>query len=190
MINTPPSFVTSPWALHRPRGQLAVLGLAVGGVGLANPKNFVRAWHYGAGAAAAYADYRELSPALGPSHKVGLRFGGTGQVQSLNRAFPGISLYGVEGQLPVPTFGFGFTAVPVSESRRPFSTKSRKPRAKSSQPARRASSATRKKPAWVKSALNTKLVRYQNRRRARCRKVYRGKRCKSSLGHRGRHSYR
>ena len=57
-------------------------------------------------------------PALGSSQKLGIRYGGTGEVTTLGRAIPITMMYGpLPGKVPFPDFGFGLTAVPNTSSR-------------------------------------------------------------------------
>lgn len=63
----------------------------------------------------------ELWPAIGSKKKVGFRFGGKG-VMPLGLLFPWPTnryLLPHVARFPVPTYGFGFTSVPVHESRWP-----------------------------------------------------------------------
>ena len=57
-------------------------------------------------------------PALGSSQKLGIRYGGTGEVTTLGRAIPITNMYGpLPSKVPFPDFGFGLTAVPITSSR-------------------------------------------------------------------------
>lgn len=91
-------------------------------------------WPRASQAAIAVWGYSALYPALGPDHKIGLRFGATGDTVPMSKHWflrhythgYGVSMKG----LPVPQFGLGITSVPNDETRWGFATpggKSRTP---------------------------------------------------------------
>ena len=97
---------------------------------LANP---VRMWKYGGAVVSAYTDVRGILPALGPDHKVGVRYGGTGR-KPFSEAYPLLAMNATPAvaNLPVPSFGLAITAVPGGSSRLGYEqNKSRPGQAKS-----------------------------------------------------------
>ncbi len=95
--------------------------LVAGGLGVAgiarNPQNIVRAWKYSAGAIQTATELKGLLPALGPEHKVGVRYGS--QEMTTIGEVPVLRMYSgtTTDNLPLPTFGFGLTSVPTGSSR-------------------------------------------------------------------------
>ncbi len=82
----------------------------------------LHAYRLGVKATYYYAALSPVLPAVTRKKKIGFRFGGVGVMPLGAFPFP-ISMYITPStrSLPIPTFGFGFTAVPVGESRLPFS---------------------------------------------------------------------
>ena len=81
-------------------------------------RNPIRLYKYGGGLVAYVTDVRGILPALGPDHKVGIRYGGIGR-KPFGEAYPLLSMYmlpHVEA-FPVPAFGLALTAVPNDSSR-------------------------------------------------------------------------
>ncbi len=90
-----------------------------------NPRNVVRAWKVGASTLASFTELKGTLPALGPDHKLGIRFGSQemstlGEMHLIDPTMP-------EASLPFPNFGFGFTAVPNTSSRLVYEAKKSRP---------------------------------------------------------------
>ena len=103
-----------------PRRQATFVGAAFGvaAFGALRPglqvRLMTRATHVYAGLVAMGDAY----PALGSKQKLGIRYGGTGEVTTLAKAIPFTQMYGAGPKYtPFPDFGFGFTAVPNTSSR-------------------------------------------------------------------------
>ena len=103
------------------RNQTIMAAAVLGGayLGLRAPPGIqVRLLDLGVKAYAAFVAMGDAYPALGSSHKFGVRYGGTGEVTTLARAIPVTQMYGsVPRHVPFPDFGFGLTAVPNTSSR-------------------------------------------------------------------------
>ena len=103
-----------------PQRQAAFVGLAfgAGAVGALPPGIQVRLLNLGVKSYAAAVAMGDAYPALGSSHKLGIRYGGTGEVSTLAKAVPFTQMYGAGPKYtPWPDFGFGLTAVPNTSSR-------------------------------------------------------------------------
>lgn len=83
---------------------------------------YLYAHRLGVKAAYYYTALQPVLPAVTREKKIGFRFGGVGVMPLGALPFP-FSMYITPStrSLPIPTFGFGFTAVPLGESRLPFS---------------------------------------------------------------------
>lgn len=101
-----------------PGRQMAALSLIPAGRVLSTPRNIGRAWKWGAGGIANMHALSALYPIIGPDKKLGFRFGGTGGVMPLGM-IPFLRFYSVPStrKLPIPTYGFGFTAVDANQPR-------------------------------------------------------------------------
>ena len=105
-----------------PQRQAAFVSAPVGGATVAgllrNPRTLIRTWRFGASTMATLSELGGALPALGSSQKFGVRYGGAG-VTTIGETFLGAMYLGgtPEANLPVPTFGFGVTAVPNTSSR-------------------------------------------------------------------------
>ena len=103
-----------------PQRQAAFVGATFGvaAVGALPAGIQVRLLNLGVKSYAAAVAMGDAYPALGSSHKFGVRYGGTGEVTTLARAIPVTQMYGsVPRHVPFPDFGFGMTAVPNTSSR-------------------------------------------------------------------------
>ena len=111
-------------------GAFAVTGAA--GL-MRNPRNLVRSWKFGASTMASITELSGALPALGPSQKFGVRYGGAGVATIGSTAIGNMYMGGTpEADLPFPTFAFGLTAVPNTSSRLVYeNNKSRPGQAKS-----------------------------------------------------------
>ncbi len=94
-----------------PQRQAAFVGAAfvaapVGAI-LRNPRNLIRSWKMGAATIQSWTELAGSLPALGSSHKFGVRYGGAG-VTTIGETFLGNMYMGgtPEASLPIPTFGF------------------------------------------------------------------------------------
>ena len=112
-----------------PGRQMKFVGGIYGGTGIAgltrSPKTVYRTWQFGASTITSIGEMRGLLPALGTRHKLGLRYGGTGEVTSIGSTRIGHMYMGgmPEADLPIPTYGVGLTSVPVGSSRMMFEGK-------------------------------------------------------------------
>jgi len=97
---------------------IAAALLVPGTLALRNPRNVLRAWKFGAATIEQWTELAGALPALGSSHKFGVRFGGAGMT-TIGETYLGNMYMGgtPEAGLPIPTFGFGITAVPNTSSR-------------------------------------------------------------------------
>lgn len=110
----------------------ATLGIAGGGAALGalsqrtRVKLGIHTYKVGVRAAYSYFALKPVLPAIRREKKIGFRFGSKG-VMPLGALTGPLGMYILPNmrRLPVPTFGFGFTAVPKEESRLPGSSKSR-----------------------------------------------------------------
>ncbi len=85
---------------------------------LRSPRNLIRTWKFGAATIQQWTELAGALPALGSSHKFGVRYGGVGMTTIGETALGGMYMGGMpEADLPIPTFGFGITAVPNTSSR-------------------------------------------------------------------------
>lgn len=86
----------------------------------------VHTYKVGVRAAYSYFALRPVLPAIRREKKIGFRFGSKG-VMPLGALTGPLGMYILPHmrRLPVPTFGFGFTAVPKEESRLPGRSRSR-----------------------------------------------------------------
>ena len=115
-----------------PQRQTAFVGAAftaapIGGI-LRNPRSFVRSWRFGASTIQSVTELAGALPALGSSHKFGVRYGGAGVTTIGETALGAMYMGGMpEASLPIPTFGFGITAVPVTSSRLVYEQKKSRP---------------------------------------------------------------
>jgi len=103
-----------------PQRQAAFVGTALtaGAVGALPAGIQARLLNLGVKSYAAVVAMGDAYPALGPNYKLGIRYGGTGEVTTLGRAIPITQMYGsLPGKIPFPDFGFGLTAVPNTSSR-------------------------------------------------------------------------
>ncbi len=103
-----------------PQRQARFVGAALGvaTVGAFPPGIQVRLLNLGVKSYAAAVAMGDAYPALGRSHKFGIRYGGTGEVSTLAKAVPITQMYGPGPRYtPWPDFGFGLTAVPNTSSR-------------------------------------------------------------------------
>jgi hypothetical protein len=94
------------------------LGLGVGRAMLGSPSVVSRAYHIGMRLFAYEMALAPLLPALGPKHKVGIRYGWTGEWVRWDQ-HPIMMWYSMPSTrgLPIPEMGWGPTSVPVGSSR-------------------------------------------------------------------------
>lgn len=108
-------------------GAIATGGVVLGGLSQRTKvKLGIHGYKMGVRAAYSYFALRPVLPALRRDRKIGFRFGSKG-VMPLGALTGPLGMYVLPHmrRLPVPTFGFGFTAVPKEESRLPGRSKSR-----------------------------------------------------------------
>lgn len=102
-------------------------GVAVGALSQRTKvKLGIHGYKLGVRAAYSYLALKPVLPAIRGDKKIGFRFGSRG-VMPLGALTGPLGMYVLPHmrRLPVPTFGFGFTAVPIEESRLPGRSKSR-----------------------------------------------------------------
>ena len=100
------------------QGAFVGTALLAGAVGALPAGIQVRLLNLGVKSYAAAVAMGDAYPALGSSHKFGIRYGGTGEVTTLAKAIPITQMYGAGPRhTPWPDFGFGLTAVPNTSSR-------------------------------------------------------------------------
>ncbi len=102
--------------------QLVALGMTMGGASTIiarAPSVGVAMMNKSVALIAAAGAMRDIYPAFGPHHKLGVRYGGTGEVMPMSQAWPMMGMiYGpIARKVPVPQYGFGFTSVPNGSSR-------------------------------------------------------------------------
>ena len=117
-----PSTVRTPMS-QRDKRNLAMiasvpLGLGVGRAVLGSPSVVSRAYHIGMRLFAYEMALAPLLPALGPKHKVGIRYGWSGEWVRWDQ-HPIMMWYSMPSTrgLPIPEMGWGPTSVPVGSSR-------------------------------------------------------------------------
>lgn len=122
----------APTKERQAQAATATLGIAGGAAAIGaltqrtKVKLGVHTYKVGVRAAYSYFALRPVLPAIRREKKIGFRFGSKG-VMPLGALTGPLGMYILPHmrRLPVPTFGFGFTAVPKEESRLPGRTKSR-----------------------------------------------------------------
>ncbi len=119
--------------------ELFALGLSVGGASAIIrrfPSIGVTVMNKSVALVAAAGAMKDVYPGLmgdlgfETGHKLGVRYGGTGEVMPMSRAFPltGIIYGPIARKVPVPQYGFGITSVPVGSTRWVYEQKKAKSR--------------------------------------------------------------
>lgn len=144
MINRPPRWFPQTNPL-KPQNQVAILAAMVAGptgrvagqgikaqgsriIASDLPKKLLfHGYKHGVSAAYAYFALEPVLPIYKGDEKLGFRFGSKGVVPMSAFFWGPTGMYRLPymHKVPVPTFGFGFTAVPETESRYPSLSKSR-----------------------------------------------------------------
>lgn len=92
--------------------------MAGGSFLLARPSFAFRAADIGSQLLASHIAVEAAYPAIYPSRKLGIQYGGTGEVTTLAKAIPQTGFYGYAPRyIPMLDFGFQITNVPVGSSR-------------------------------------------------------------------------
>lgn len=170
--------MSGPRAMFEPKtfrdlGRFLPFMFGAGALASLRPGVAVRAADLGVKVAAGHFAMRDAYPALGPDHKLGIRYGGTGDVTTLAKAYPQSEFYGrAPRYIPWPDIGFGVTSVPVGSSRFIYESK------KSESSFRTSSAIVRRKGGSGSTSRVTKRTTSSSTRRRRPKTIRRkGKRC-------------